>query len=93
MEKVKVPSPGVLLSTESGFSLHIGADSSLLLSMIQDQLQGVEHPTWNELLQYLKLPRRVELAESTALEVLRSHTEQHDRLDELKNLLSSCKLY
>ena len=93
MEKVKIPSPGILLSTESGFSLHVGTDSSLLLSMIQEQLQGIEHPTWNELLQYLKLPRKVELAESTALEVLCSYTEQMDRLQELRNLLSTCKLY
>ncbi len=93
IERVKTPSPGILLVTESGFNLHLGADSPFLINLLWDQLDGVKHPTWNELLQYLKLPRRLELAESTALDVLRSHGEQMAKLKDLRDLLASCQLF
>ncbi len=93
MERVKTPTPGILLITESGFNLHIGSDSPFLLNLIWDQLDGVKHPTWSELLQYLKVPRRLELAESTALDVLRSHGEQVAKLRDIRALLSSCQLF
>jgi len=93
IDRVKMPSPGILLATESGFNLHIGADSSLLISLIWDQLEGLKHPTWNELIEHLQLPRKLELAESTAFEVLRSHSEQTGRLQELRNLLAACQIF
>jgi hypothetical protein len=92
MDRVKMPAPGILLATESGFNLHIGADSSLLISLIWDQLEGLKHPTWNELIQYLQLPRKLELAESTAFEVLRSYGEQAGRLQDLRDLLAACHI-
>jgi hypothetical protein len=58
--------------------------------MLWDQLQGVTHPTWAELMGYLKLPRNLELAEATASDVLRSHGEQVTRLRELAELLGAC---
>jgi hypothetical protein len=93
IDRVKSPTPGILLTTESGFSLHIGSQTQLLIHMIWEQLDGISNPTWNELLQYIKIPRRVELAESTALEVLQSHGEQSARLKDLKELLASCHLF
>ncbi len=93
MERVKTPAPGILLVTESGFNLHLGTDSAFLLNLIWDQLDGVKHPTWSELLQYLKVPRRLELAESTALDVLRSHAEQVSKLKEIRELLVTCRLF
>jgi hypothetical protein len=93
IDRVKAPSPGILFATESGFSLHIGTDSTVLLNMVWEQLEGLSHPTWNELLQYLKLPRKIELAESTALDVLRSHGEQSARLKDLHDLLGACQLF
>jgi hypothetical protein len=93
IERVKAPIPGILLATESGFTLHIGSDSSVLIHMLWEQLEGLTHPTWNELLQYLRLPRKIELAESTAFDVLRSHGEQMTRLQELRSLLSICQLF
>jgi hypothetical protein len=93
IERVKAPSPGILFSTESGFSLHLASEVPLLINMLWDQLNGITHPTWNELLQYLRLPRKIELAESTALDVLRSHGEQAAKLKDLKELLSTCQLF
>ena len=93
VEKVKSPMHGILFSTETGFTLHVGSDSSLLLNILWDQLQGLENPTWSELVQFLRLPRKVELAESTAMDVLNSHAEQVVQHRELLELLNSCRLY
>jgi hypothetical protein len=92
-ERVKSPIPGILFATESGFSLHIGSESNLLITMIWEQLEGLAHPTWSELLQYLRVPRKIELAESTALDVLNSHSEQMSRWKELQDLLNACQLF
>ena len=45
IERVKSPVPGLLLATESGFSLHISADVPLFLTMLSEQLEGLSHPT------------------------------------------------
>lgn len=93
IDKVKAPLPGILLATESGFTLHLSSENPLLINIIWDQLEGLSHPTWNELLQYVRLPRKVELAESTARDVLQSHGQQVVRLKEMKDLLSACQLF
>ena len=93
MERVKLPSPGVLLTTDKGFNLHLGSDSSMLIDMLLEQLEGLSHPTWSELVQHLRLPRRLELAEATANDVLRSHGEQSAKIIELDRLLNECSLF
>jgi hypothetical protein len=93
MTPTKSPSPGILLATEAGISLKVHSDSAVLLDMLWDQLEGLSSPTWSELLQYLRLPRRIELAETTASDVLRSHGEQTRRIRELTELLGACSLF
>jgi hypothetical protein len=61
--------------------------------MLWEQLQGLTHPTWSELIRYLRLPRRLEMAETAASDVLRSHGEQAGRLRELRDFLSECPLF
>ncbi len=92
MERVNSPLPGILLTTESGFNLHVGSEHALLITMIWEQLEGLVHPTWNELLHFLQVPRKMELAESTALDVLRAHQTQTDKLKQLHHLLNTCQL-
>src|SRR5690606_199073 len=87
IDRAKSPLPGVMLATETGFHLHIGSENPRLVDMLWEQLQGLSHPTWHELAQYLRLPRRLELAESTAQDVLASHGEQSARLRDLTALL------
>jgi hypothetical protein len=71
----------------------MGSESPMLVQILWEQLEGLSHPTWNELLQYLRLPRKIELAESTALDVLRAYGEQTNRLKDLNELLGACKLF
>ncbi len=93
MERVKAPQPGITFATETGFYLTLNSEQSKIIDMIWDQLQGLSHPTWSELLSYLKLPRRIDLAESTAADILRAHGENSQRLNELSDLLSDCKFF
>ncbi|MCM2279525.1 MAG: hypothetical protein NDJ89_15725 [Oligoflexia bacterium] len=92
IERVKAPAPGILLATEAGFHLSLTSDSPILLDMLMEQLEGLTSPTWAELVSYLRLPRRLELAESTASDILRLHGDQCRRLRELNELLSACSL-
>jgi hypothetical protein len=93
IERVKTPSAGVLLATELGFFIHLACDGTTVLDMLWEQLSQVQHPTWSELLQSIKLPRRVEFAQSTANEVLKSHAETCAHLDALTELLSACSIF
>jgi hypothetical protein len=92
-DRIRTPQPGILLSTEIGFSTQIFCDSPVLMDMIWEQLDGLVHPTWSELVQYLRVPRRLEIAEQTAGDVLRSHGEQSQRLQELRALVAACRLF
>jgi len=85
--QVKTPSPGILLATESGLNLHIAADQPMILEILWDQLKQLQHPTWNEITQFVLLPRSLELARSTANEILRSHNEQTKKKKELEQLV------
>lgn len=92
-ERIKAPSPGILFTTEAGFHLCVASENTLLLDMIWDQLEGLSSPTWSELVAYLRLPRRIEIAEATASDLLRIHGEQSKRMRELTELLTACKLF
>lgn len=93
IDRIRGAQPGILLSTEIGLNSQLTFDSPVLLDMVWEQLDGLVHPTWSELVQYLRVPRRLEVAEATAADVLRSHGEQSRRLDALRELLAACKLF
>jgi hypothetical protein len=93
IERVKAPGPGILLTTEAGFHLCVSSDSQMLVDMLWDQLEGLNSPTWSELVAYLRLPRRLEVAEATASEVLKIHGDQSRRIKELSDLISACSLF
>ncbi len=93
IEPIKTPQEGILFATEAGFSLKLVSDSPILIEMIWDQLEGLSSPTWSELVSHLKLPRRLELAESTAIDVLKLYGDRQRRSSELQDLLDACPLY
>lgn len=93
ISRIRGPQPGILLSTEIGLSSQLTFDSPVLLDMVWEQLDGLVHPTWSELVQYLRVPRRLEVAEATAADVLRSHGEQSRKLEALRELLGACRLF
>ncbi len=89
-EKIKSPIPGILFSTESGLHMSMGSHNPKLLEILWDQLQDLVHPTWNELIQILKLPRQLAQFEATVLEIIKSHSIQSQRIKNLNELLCNC---
>jgi hypothetical protein len=86
-ERVKSPTPGVLFSSESGNHLHVGCESPRQIDIILDQLRDVKHPTWAELVPWLKLPRDISRAEHVANDFLHNWHEQKNRAQEIQELL------
>lgn len=93
IERVKSPVTGIMLATEIGMSAMLTSDSSMILDMLWEQLENAKHPTWSELVQSLRLPRRIEVAQSAAEDVLKSHAEVSSRILVLRELLSDCSVY
>ncbi len=89
-DRVKTPSAGILMTTETGMSLHLGCDDSRMLEIISEQLEGLRHPTWNELSQFLRAPRRLDVAVAAAEDVLRVHAVETARQAELRKLIAIC---
>ncbi len=87
-ERVKQPLPGIIFLTDGGFHLHLGFESTLLLDLITNQLEGLQHPTWSELSSHLRLPRNLDWWKITIEEILKAHEAHRKRLDTLKNTLT-----
>lgn len=83
--------PGILFNTEAGFHMTIGSSVPSLLDMIWEQVKDLQSPTWAELVTFVRVPRRLELAQSTAQEILLMHGEKSRRLRDLSELLSACR--
>ena len=90
IEKVKAPAAAIFLMTETGFNLRLVCENAMLLEMIHEQVRGLKHPTWHEITSLVSLPRRLEVAETAATDILRSHGEQSLRLRDLLDLVSAC---
>ena len=89
-DRVRVPTQGILLATEAGFHLHLGCESSRMIDMILDQLQGLKHPVWADLAPWLKLPRNLERVEQIGNELLHAWHEQQARMTELQEFMEEC---
>ncbi len=84
---------GILLSTESGFQAQIQLSSNVeifLKDIILAQLDGLQYPTWSELNQYLRVPKRVDFAKNTANEVLGAYSNIKTSIKELDTLCTKC---
>lgn len=75
MDRLKAPQNGLLVMTESGALAKIVFDHRMLADMAWDQSRLHTHPTWGELVQSVRLPRTLELAESAANDILLSYQD------------------
>lgn len=90
---MKSPANGILLATEMGMFVQLTSDQLMVIDMLWEQLEHAKHPTWSELVQSLRLPRRLEMAQATAEDILKSHAEVSARIQALMELLSDCSVY
>ncbi|HCM38445.1 MAG: hypothetical protein A2Z97_16535 [Bdellovibrionales bacterium GWB1_52_6] len=93
IDLVKMPAPTLMFLTEIGLHMRLTSDHPRILEVIAQQLEGITHPTWSEIVENVRVPRRIELAETTASDILKSYGEQVTRAGELFDLLSACQLY
>lgn len=93
MVRTRSPQPGWIFATEGGLTLRLTTQPEWLSDLIEAQLEGMMHPTWNELTNYLRLPRSLELATSTAQEILKAHREQSAKIQDLEAALELCQLF
>ncbi len=82
-----VAAKGLLFVSESGFQSQLMSENPRVLDILEAQTSLLEHPTWTEIVHFLKLPRRIELAETAAHEILLSHAEHSGRIAILDQIL------
>ncbi len=90
IEKIKAPLPGLLFLTENGHSLRLQAQEPLMIDILWDQLKDLQSPTWSELVQHLRLPRRLELAQNAANDILRFYSQHMAKVRSLHEALDAC---
>lgn len=90
IERMKKTSTTFVLATESGMVRTLHSKNMLICDMIEDQLEGITHPTWAELALYLKLPKNVNLARETAHDILETFHRSQALIRSLKVVLESC---
>ena len=89
-EQVRKPLEGLVCSTESGLHTQVFCENTALFEILWSQIQAFNHPTWSELVQQVSLPRQIELARTTASEILRFHHEHTQRESQMKEFLTTC---
>ncbi|MGE4106166.1 MAG: hypothetical protein AB7F66_03060 [Bacteriovoracia bacterium] len=92
IDRVKSKPPALLLATQSGLHLSLSCTQPLFLDMLWSQFQGLSYPTWNELAQNAVVPRRTEVAQTAAADILRRHGETERRRQLLTDILHACPL-
>lgn len=92
VQRTKRPEAGIRFQTETGFTCLVSAGDDLYLDWIYDQVSALETPTWSEIVKVVTIPRNIELAQSTAHEILRGYGEVQKKLKALDQILLSCQI-
>jgi hypothetical protein len=78
----------ILLVTEAGHQVRIEVPDRFLFDILWDQIQALEKPTWSEIVEFVRAPRRLEQFESYAADLLRVYGEQLSVLEHLSAILA-----
>jgi hypothetical protein len=76
------------LSTETGASIALKFARRLTFEMISEQIEAMENPTWSEVVEFVRAPRKPEVLEQRASTVLRAHAEQLMLVAELDKIIA-----
>jgi hypothetical protein len=77
------------LSTESGAMVQLLFSGRTLFEMIADQIESMDHPTWSEIVDFVRAPRKLEVLEHRASSLLRIFGEQSQLMGEIQKILDS----
>jgi len=87
--RVKTPALGIQLTTEQGYTLTLLSPRPRVLDMLYEQIERIQKRsifTWGELSVYLRLPKYLEVAESTANELIAAQGEILGQLRALEKI-------
>lgn len=94
IQPVKMPSLGVLLSTRHGVTQHLQIPDAWLrertlewMHQIQSQVQ---EPSWNEMVETIRLPKDPARGQQLALQVLKAFGDEKMKRKELTHLINVC---
>ena len=77
----------IRLSTESGIQIQLDLGQRQLFEMVAEQIEKLAHPTWSEIIEFVRAPRRLDQVEQRACEILRASGEQQHLIRELELIL------
>jgi hypothetical protein len=86
LSTVKAPQ-GILMATEAGHQLGLEIPNRLLMEILWDQIQALDRPTWSEIVEYVRAPRRLETLEARAADLLRIQGEHQNLIQHLSGIL------
>jgi hypothetical protein len=91
---LKVPAPGILLTTPRGLTQMLYVQDAWLLERcleaIEELRQGNAEPTWGEIMKTIRLPRNPEQARAMGNQILKAYSTEKMRRKELIHLMGVC---
>jgi len=78
----------ILLVTEAGHQVRLEIPQRFLFDILWDQIQALDRPTWSEIVEFVRAPRRLDQMESCAADLLRVYGEQRSVTEHLTAILS-----
>jgi hypothetical protein len=75
------------LSTESGAMVQLLFSGRTLFEMVADQIESMDHPTWSEIVDFVRAPRKLEVLEHRASSLLRIFGEQSQLMSQIQKIL------
>ncbi len=93
---VKVPAPGILLSTNKGINQQLFIQDSWLrercFELIQEVMTKVADPTWEELCDQVRLPKNPDQVQQLAQQIFKAYHSEKMKRKELNHLIGVCLL-
>ncbi len=78
----------IVLATEAGQQMMLEIPNRLLMDVIWDQIRTLDRPTWSEVVEFVRAPRRSESLESRAADLIRVQGEHQAMVSHLEAVLA-----
>lgn len=92
VERIRGNQNGITLMTESGATLRITSQNKVLIDMIHSQSTHFVHPTWSELIDWIRIPRNLNYAETLKQDLELNAYDLKKKLNRLRERIRTIKL-
>lgn len=87
------PEPKLILRGAQGFTGQLRCETALQAAMIADQIEALGHPTFHEILEFVRLPRNPERVSQLTRSLLKSQAEHIERRRAIHDRINQCRLH